>query len=72
MQLITSVSRHQVLEVFKNLDFTIDMEGPEVMILRDSKFPFHRIALPNDEMISVELLKKYAEDLGIPFEIFLP
>lgn len=71
-QLITSVSRHQVMEVFKSMDFTIDLEGIDILILRNSKFPFHRIAIPNDEMISVELLKKYANDLGIPFEIFLP
>jgi len=71
MQVITAVPRHHILNVFKELHYIPDVYGKEVTILRNTQFPFHRVALPTDDLISIELLKKYAEDLGFSFHIFL-
>lgn len=71
MQVISAVPRHRVLHVFKQLSYIPDVYGEDITILRNTQFPFHRVALPADEIISIELLKKYAEDLGFPFRVFL-
>jgi hypothetical protein len=69
---ITTVSRLEIIQVLKSLEFSVDMEGDEVIILRGSKFPFYRIALPHDEMINTKLIDAIANDLNMPVEYFLP
>ncbi len=69
--LIQAISRDHLIRKLKRLDYEVDEEGEGIFIFRHCNFPFQRIALPNDEMISVELVKKYARDIGIPLTYFL-
>ncbi len=68
---LTTVPQFIVLEELKYLGYLIDSESAEVLILRNSKFPFQRVALPKDKNISLELLKLIAQDIKISYEIFL-
>ena len=70
MQVVTAIPRRHILNVFKELNYIPDVYGKDVTILRSTRFPFYRVSLPTDELISVELLKKYAEDFGFSYQIF--
>ncbi|MFQ5584218.1 MAG: hypothetical protein ACE5GL_07270 [Calditrichia bacterium] len=50
---------------FKKLGFLEDFITNRLTVLRNTSFPFRRIVLPNDDQIHIELLKLYANDLGI-------
>ncbi len=69
--LVQAISREHLINKLKRLDYEVDEEGNGVLIFRNCNFPFQRISLPNDEKISVELVKKYAHDLEIPIGYFL-
>lgn len=67
----SAIPRKHVLLILRNHGFITDVEGRDLTVLRNRNFPFQRLSLPKDESISVELLKLYAEDSGIPIKQFL-
>lgn len=54
-----------IVRAFNKLGFLQDYETRLVMVLRNSNFPFQRIVIPSVRTIHIELLKLYAEDIGI-------
>lgn len=65
-ELMETIDREKVMKALGKLGFISDYESKYVTILRNSRFPFKRIALPTINSIHIELLKLYAADLGIP------
>lgn len=57
--------REKVISAFNRMRFKPDYKARFVIILRNSDFPFQRIALPTQKSIHIELLKLYAKDLDI-------
>ncbi len=69
---ITAITRQRVIQILKELNFVQDVEGNDILIFRCSNFPFQRLALPKDDLISIELIKEIADDFKWPYDFFLP
>jgi len=55
----------RVLNAFRALGFSEDVYRGNVVVLRQTDFPFRRITLPDNPLISSELIKLYLADLGV-------
>jgi len=64
-------SYSKILQAFKELGYVPDVESKWVTVLREVNFPFHRLVIPKDNKISVELLSFLAKDVGIPLNKLL-
>ncbi len=64
------ISYNRLLRAFKKMGFVEDYFNSDVVVLRNKKFPFERLVLPNYHDISIELVKLYLWDLGITWEDF--
>ncbi len=69
--IMDTIDREKVVKAFGKLGFMSDYESKYITILRNSQFPFKRITLPTTKSIHIELLKLYADDLGIPINHIL-
>ena len=63
---LKTFEREKVLKAFSRMGFVSDYEAKYVTVLRNSNFPFQRVAIPTTKTIHIELLKLYAQDLGFP------
>lgn|GEM_PF-4015985 len=68
---LVKFNRERVMRAFRELGYAEDFISNSVTVLRNLEFPFQRITLPNNAVISSELLKLYAADLKIDFNSLL-
>jgi len=64
------ISRIRFLRAMRKMGFVEDYITKDVTVLRRMTFPFNRLAIPNDESLSVELVKLYLKDLRLSWEEF--
>jgi len=55
-----------LVNVLKKWGFKQDIETFELVVMRNSNFPFQRIVIPRSPKICIELIQTYARDLKIP------
>lgn len=62
---VPKIHYQRVLNAFRALGFSEDVYRGNVVVLRQTDFPFRRITLPENPYISSELIKLYLADLGV-------
>lgn len=70
IQQVPRIEHERVLSAFRALGFTEDVYRGNVVVLRQTDFPFRRITLPDSPSISSELIRLYLADLGIDERVF--
>ena len=69
-QRVPRIKLSRVLKAFHALGFSEDVQRENITVLRQTDFPFRRITLPDNPLISTELLRLYLIDMGIDFDVF--
>ncbi len=70
-KLIFHYPANEALRKFKKFGFTIDVETDYFYILRDNNYPFHRVSIPKEGLMSNFTLKLILYDVGINYEHFM-
>ncbi len=68
---VLKFDRKRVLRAFKDSGYLEDFRTEAVIVLRNTSFPFQRVTIPNNESISVNLVKCYLADLNLNFRDFM-
>lgn len=69
-QTVQRIAHERVLSAFRALGFSEDVYRGNIVVLRQSDFPFRRITLPDSPSVSSELIRLYLTDLGIDVGVF--
>jgi len=64
------ISYNRLVRAFKKMGYVEDYFNSDVVVLRNKKFPFQRLVIPNHHDISMELVKLYLRDIGVTWEDF--
>lgn len=67
---VPRIEHERVISAFRALGFSEDVYRGNVIVLRQTDFPFRRITLPENPLISSELIRLYLTDLGIDAGVF--
>ena len=70
IQTVPRIEHERVLSAFRALGFSEDVYRGNIVVLRQTDFPFRRITLPDNPLISSELIQLYLTDLGIDMGVF--
>lgn len=68
---VPRVRRDDAIDAFRKLGYEVDIPHPQVTVLRETDFPFRRIALPNQKRISLALIKIHLKEVGIDIKRFV-
>lgn len=70
VQHVPRIEFARVIKAFRALGFSEDIQRENITVLRQTNFPFRRVTLPDNPLISTELIQLYLTDLGIDSDVF--